>query len=149
MEGVPYGLSNMVFLVICCLVTWVIFLDSHSIGMKHKNLWVVGTFLLMPLVVPLYLIRRAQFLHDHKLTPRQKLEAKAREESRKRRQKAEKAKLEWEIAQRQKAKEDPAGAAAARAEKYREQHEMRLALDNELNAQQQRHKKQWGIHSKL
>lgn len=148
MEGVPYGLSNMVFLVVCCLVTWVIFLDSRSIGMRHKNLWVVGTFLLMPLVVPLYLIRRAQFLYDHKLTPRQELEAKARKEYRKRRQEAEKAKLKWEIAQRKKAMDDPAGAAAARAEKYREQYEMRLALDNELLEQQKRHKKQWGIHSK-
>lgn len=148
MEGVPYGLSNMVFLVVCCLVTWVIFLDSRSIGMRHKNLWVVGTFLLMPLVVPLYLIRRAQFLYDHKLTPRQELEAKARKEYRKRRQEAEKAKLEWEIAQRKKAMDDPAGVAAARAEKYREQYEMRLALDNELHEQQKRHKKQWGIHSK-
>ena len=130
----------MVFLVVCCLVTWVIFLDSHSIGMKHKNLWVVGTFLLMPLVVPLYLIRRAQFLYERKLT---------REESRKRRQKAEKARMEWEIAQRKKAKDDPAGAAAARAKNYREKHEMRLALDHALIEQQQRHKKQWGIHSKL
>ena len=142
-------MSNMVFLVVCCLVTWVIFLDSHSIGMKHKNLWVVGTFLLMPLVVPLYLIRRAQFLYERKLTPRQEREAKAREESRKRRQKAEKARMEWELAQRKKAKDDPAGAAAARAKNYREKHEMRLALDHALIEQQQRHKKQWGIHSKL
>ncbi|MGM9518982.1 hypothetical protein [Acidaminococcus timonensis] len=141
-------MSNMVFLVVCCLVTWVIFLDSHSIGMKHKNLWVLGTFLLMPLVVPLYLIRRAQFIHAYKLTPRQKLEAKAREESRKRRQKAEKAKLEWEMAQRRKVKDNPAAAADARAREFREQHEMRLALDNELSEQQKRHEKQWGIHSK-
>ena len=141
-------MSNMVFLVVCCLVTWVIFLDSHSIGMRHKNVWVIGTFLLMPLVVPLYLIRRAQFLNEHNLTPRQKLEARAREESRKRRQKAEKAKLEWEIAQRRKTEEDPAGTAAVRAEKYREQHEMRQALDRELSEQQKRHRQRWGIHSK-
>lgn len=141
-------MSNMVFLVVNCLITWVIFLDSHSVGMRHKNLWVLGTFLLWPLVVPLYLIRRAQFIHGHKLTLRQKLEAKAREESRKRRQRAAKAKLEWEIAQRRKAKDDPAGAADARARNYREQHDMRLALDNELNEQQKRHEKQWGIHSK-
>lgn len=138
----------MVFLVVNCLVTWVVFLDSHSIGMRHKNLWVLGTFLLMPLVVPLYLIRRAQFLNAHILTPRQKLEAQAREASRKRRQKAEKAKMEWEASQRRRRKEDPAGTAAAQAKKYREQHEMRLALDDELSRQQKRHEKQWGIHSK-
>lgn len=82
-------MSNMIVLVVCCLVTWVVFLDSHSIGMKHKNLWVLGTFLLMPVAVPLYLIRRAQFLYDHKLTPRQKREAQERAASRKRREKAE------------------------------------------------------------
>lgn len=95
-KGVPYGLSNVIALVVCCLVTWVVFLDSHSIGMKHKNLWVLGTFLLMPLVVPLYLIRRAQFLYQHQLTPRQQAEARAREISRKRREKAEREKQHWE-----------------------------------------------------
>lgn len=141
----------MIVLVLCCLVTWVIYLDSHSIGMKHKNLWVLGTFLLLPLAVPLYLIRRAQFLHQHQLTPRQKLEARAREASRKRREKAEREKAErekqqWEQEQRQKAQADPEKTAREKAERYREKHEMRLRLDEQLSSQQQRHARKWGIH---
>lgn len=136
----------MIVLVLCCLVTWVIYLDSHSIGMKHKNLWVLGTFLLLPLAVPLYLIRRAQFLHQHQLTPRQKLEARAREASRKRREKAEREKQQWEQEQRQKAQADPEKKAREKAERYREKHEMRLRLDEQLSSQQQRHARKWGIH---
>lgn len=136
----------MVFLVVDCLITWVIFLDSHSIGMRHKNLWVLGTFLLWPLVVPLYLIRRAQFLYAHKLTPRQELEAKAREESRKRREKAEKARQQRAAEQWRKKQENPAAVAAAQAENYKEKHEMRMQLDEQLSRQQERHAKQWGVH---
>lgn len=139
-------MSNMIVLVLCCLVTWVIYLDSHSIGMKHKNLWVLGTFLLLPLAVPLYLIRRAQFLHQYQLTPRQKLEARAREASRKRREKAEREKQQWEQEQRQKAQADPEKTAREKAERYREKHEMRLRLDEQLSSQQQRHARKWGIH---
>lgn len=136
----------MVFLVVNCLITWVIFLDSHSIGMKHKNLWVVGTFLLMPLVMPLYLIRRAQFLNEHKLTPRQEMEAKAREASRKRREKAQKARQQKAAELWREKQEDPAAVAAAQAESYKEKHEMRMQLDEQLSRQQERHAKQWGVH---
>ncbi|WP_154487800.1 MULTISPECIES: hypothetical protein [Acidaminococcus] len=139
-------MSNMIVLVVCCLVTWVVFLDSHSIGMKHKNLWVLGTFLLMPVAVPLYLIRRAQFLYDHKLTPRQKREAQERAASRKRREKAEREKQQWEQQQRQLAQADPEEVAREKAARYREKHEMRLRLDEQLSNQQKRHARQWGIH---
>ena len=141
----PYGLSNVIALVVCCLVTWVVFLDSHSIGMKHKNLWVLGTFLLMPLVVPLYLIRRAQFLYQHRLTPRQQAEARAREISRKRREKAEREKQHWEEKKRKQALEDPAEAARKKSLREKEQKEMRMHLDEQLNNQRKRHAKLWGI----
>lgn len=137
----------MIALVVCCLVTWVIFLDSHSIGMKHKNLWVVGTFLLMPLVVPVYLIRRAQFLHQHQLTPRQRAEARAREVSRKRREKAEREKQHWEEKKRKQAIENPAETARKKSLQEKEQNEMRLRLAEQLNNQQKRRAKLWGIHN--
>lgn len=140
-------MSNMIALVVCCLVTWVIFLDSHSIGMKHKNLWVVGTFLLMPLVVPVYLIRRAQFLHQHQLTPRQQAEARAREISRKRREKAEREKQHWEEKKRKQAIENPAETARKKSLQEKEQNEMRLRLAEQLDNQQKRRAKLWGIHN--
>ena len=86
-----------------------------------------------------------QFLYQHRLTPRQQAEARAREISRKRREKAEREKQHWEEKKRKQALEDPAEAARKKSLQEKEQKEMRLHLDEQLSNQRKRHAKLWGI----
>ena len=66
----PYGLHNFIILLITVLLTWFVYVDSHRLPMKHRNFWIIGTFLMAPLVFLVYLIRRAQVKHHQALSKR-------------------------------------------------------------------------------
>jgi hypothetical protein len=145
---VPYGLHNFIILLITVLLTWFVYVDSHRLPMKHRNFWIIGTFLMAPLVFLVYLIRRAQVKHHQALSKRQQREAAARERSRQRKQRADQARALWKERHRQQLEAHPELEAQRKAETYKEQHEMRLRLDEQLSTQQARHAKQMGLNSK-
>lgn len=130
-------MMNLAMLVLGCLLTAVVFFDGKRVGMRHMNLWIVGTFLLWPLLFPVYVIRRSQVRHQGKMTARQEREAQMRTDSRKRRDAAEEAKRKWEQRKLRAKMVDPLGVAAEEKKKYNEQHEMRLILDEQIKQQQQ------------
>jgi len=134
-------LHNILFLIVNCLCTWFVYRDSHKLALKYKNLWVIGTFLLPIVFFPLYLTRRAQLLHQTKLSNRQLREMAKRKASEQRIQKAQKERAQWEQQQWNRQKEN--------AEKQKivesEQQKLRSELEEQLSKQQKCHADHWGI----